>query len=78
MPLFSFQIKNMNTTLIITISIVVVLYLIVAMAYSVKVDDVLYYEYPKMSNKEKERICFYTFFWLIFLNKLDKIIQGKK
>ena len=78
MPLFSFQIKIMNTTLIITISIVVVLYLIVVMAYSVKVDDVLYYEYPKMSNKEKERICFYTFFWFIFFNKLEKIIQGKK
>lgn len=78
MPLFSFQIKNMNTTLIITISIVVVLYSAVAMAYSVKVDDVLYYEYPKMSNKKKERICFYTFFWFIFLNKLEKIIQGKK
>ena len=78
MPLFSFQIKNMNTTLIITISIVVALYSAVTMAYSVKVDDVLYYEYPKMSNKEKERICFYTFFWFIFFNKLDKIIQGKK
>ena len=78
MPLFSFQIKNMNTTLIITISVVVVLYSAVTMAYSVKVDDVLYYEYPKMLNKKKERICFYTFFWLIFFNKLDKIIQGKK
>ena len=78
MPLFSFQIKIMNITLIITISIVVVLYLIVAMAYSVKVDDVLYNEYPKMPNKEKERICFYTFFWFIFFNKLEKIIQGKK
>ena len=78
MPLFSFQIKIMNTTLIITISLVVVLYSAVAMAYSVKVDDVLYDEYPNMSNKEKERICFYTFFWLIFFNKLEKIIQGKK
>lgn len=78
MPLFSFQIKNMNTTLIITISVVVVIYSAVAMAYSVKVDDVLYYEYLKMSNKEKKRICFYTFFWFIFFNKLDKIIQGKK
>ena len=78
MPLFSIQIKIMNTTLIITISIVVVLYCAVAMAYSVKVDDVLYYEYPKMSNKKKVRICFYTFFWLIFFNKLEKIIQGKK
>ena len=78
MPLFLFQIKIMNTTLIITISIVVVLYSAVTMAYSVKVDDVLYYEYPKMPNKEKERICLYTFFWLIFFNKLEKIIQGKK
>ena len=68
----------MNTTLIITISVVVVLYSPVTMAYSVKVDDVLYYEYPKMSNKEKGRICFYTFFWFIFFNKLEKIIQGKK
>ena len=78
MPLFSIQIKNMSDTLIIIISIVVVLYSAVAMAYSVKVDDVLYYEYPKMSNKEKGRICFYTFFWFIFFNKLEKIIQGKK
>ena len=78
MPLFSFQIKIMSITLIITISIVVVLYFIVVMAYSVKVDNVLYNEYPKMSNKKKERICFYTFFWLIFFNKLEKIIQGKK
>ena len=78
MPLFSIQFKIMNITLIITISIVVVLYCAVAMAYSVKTDDVLYYKYPKMSNKEKERICFYTFFWLIFFNKLEKIIQGKK
>lgn len=78
MPLFSFQIKIMSITLIITISIVVVLYFIVVMAYSVKVDNVLYNEYPKMSNKKKERICFYTFFWFIFFNKLEKIIQGKK
>ena len=68
----------MSITLIITISIVVVLYFIVVMAYSVKVDNVLYNEYPKMSNKKKERICFYTFFWFIFFNKLEKIIQGKK
>lgn len=78
MPLFSFQIKNMNTTLIITISIVVVLYSAVAMAYSVKVDDVLYYEYPKMSNKEIKRLTIYVLFWIIFFVKLDKIIQGKK
>ena len=78
MPLFSIQNKNMNNTLIITISIVVVLYSAVAMAYSVKVDDVLYYEYPKMPSKEKGRICFYTFFWFIFFNKLEKIIKGKE
>ena len=78
MPLFSIQFKIMNTTLIITITIVVVLYCAVAMAYAVKVDDVLYYKYPKMSIKEKDRICFYTFFWFIFFNKLEKIIQGKK
>ena len=41
MPLFSFQIKIMNTTLIITISIVVALYLIVAMAYSVKLEKII-------------------------------------
>ena len=68
----------MNTTLIIKIIIIVVLYCVGAMAYAVKVDDVLYYKYPKMSIKEKDRICFYTFFWFIFFNKLEKIIQGKK
>ena len=41
MPLFSFQIKNMNTTLIITISIVVVLYSAVTMAYSVKLEKII-------------------------------------
>ena len=78
MPLFSIQIKIMNNILIMAISIVVVLYCAVAMAYAVKVDDVLYYKYPKMSIKEKDRICFYTLFWFIFFNKLEKIIQSKK
>ena len=78
MPLFSIQFKIMNTTLIIKIIIIVVLYCVGAMAYAVKVDDVLYYKYPKMSIKEKDRICFYTFFWFIFFNKLEKIIQGKE
>ena len=78
MPLFSIQIKIMNNILIMTISIVVALYCAVAMAYAVKVDDVLYYKYPKMSIKEKDRICFYTLFWFIFFNKLEKIIQSKK
>ena len=68
----------MNTILIITIIIVLALYFAVAMAYAMKIDNALYYEYPKMSNKEKGRICFYTFFWFIFFNKLEKIIQGKK
>lgn len=58
--------------------LILVLYFIVTMVYAMRLDNVLYYEYPKMSNKEKERICFYTFFWFIFLNKLNKIIQGKK
>lgn len=68
----------MNTTLIITIIIVLVLYFAVAMAYAMKIDNALYYEYPKMSNKEIKRITIYVFFWLIFFVKLDKIIQGKE
>ena len=78
MPLFSIQIKIMNTTLIITIIIVLVLYFAVAMAYAMKIDNVLYYEYPKMTNKEIKRICLYVFFWFIFFVKLEKIIKGKK
>ena len=78
MPLFSIQIKIMNTTLIITIIIVLVLYFAVAMAYAMKIDNVLYYEYPKITNEEVKKICFYVFFWIIFFNKLEKIIQGKK
>ena len=78
MPLFSIQIKIMNTILIITIIIVLALYFAVAMAYAMKIDNALYYEYPKMSNKELKRICFYVLFWIIFFVKLDKIIKGKK
>ena len=78
MPLFSIQIKIMNTILIITIIIVLVLYFAVAMAYAIKIDNALYYEYPKMSNKEIKRIAIYVFFWFIFFIKLDKIINGKK
>lgn len=78
MPLFSIQIKIMNTILIITIIIVLALYFAVAMAYAMKIDNALYYEYPKMSNKEIKRLVIYVLFWIIFFVKLDKIIQGKK
>lgn len=78
MPLFSIQIKIMNTTLIITIIIVLVLYFAVAMAYAMKIDNALYYDYTKMTNKEIKRIGFYILFWFIFFNKLKKIIQEKK
>lgn len=78
MPLFSIQIKNPYTMLIFISILVLVLYFAVAMAYAMKIDNALYYEYPKMSNKELKRICFYVFFWFIFFVKLDKIIKGKK
>ena len=78
MPLFSIQIKNMSNTLIITIIIVFILYCAVAIAYAMKVDNALYYNYPKMSNKEMRKICVYVFFWIIFFIKLDKIIKGKE
>lgn len=78
MPLFSIQIKIMNTILIITIIIVLALYFAVAMAYAMKIDNALYYEYPKMSNKEIKRLTIYVLFWIIFFVKLDKIIKGKK
>lgn len=58
--------------------LILVLYFIVAMVYAMRLDNALYYEYPKMSNKELKRICFYVFFWFIFFVKLDKIIKGKK
>lgn len=78
MPLFSIQIKNPYTMLIFVSILILVLYFIVAMVYAMKIDNALYYEYPKMSNKELKRICFYVFFWFIFFVKLDKIIKGKK
>lgn len=78
MPLFSIQIKIMNTILIITIIIVLALYFAVAMAYAMKIDNALYYEYPKMSNKEIKRLVIYVLFWIIFFVKLDKIIKGEK
>ena len=68
----------MNTILIITIIIVLALYFAVAMAYAMKIDNALYYEYPKMSNKEIKRLVIYVLFWIIFFVKLDKIIKGKK
>ena len=58
--------------------LILVLYLIVAMVYAMKIDNALYYEYSKMSYKEINRITIYVFFWFIFFIKLDKIIQGKK
>jgi len=58
--------------------LILVLYFIVAMVYAMKIDNVLYYEYPTMTNRELKRICFYVFFWFIFFVKLDKIIKGKK
>ena len=78
MPLFSIQIKNPYTMLIFVSILILVLYLIVAMAYAMKIDNALYYEYPKMSNKEITRIVIYIFFWFIFFIKLDKIIKGKE
>ena len=68
----------MNTILIITIIIVLALYFAVAMAYAMKIDNALYYEYPKMSNKEIKRLTIYVLLWIIFFVKLNKIIQGKK
>ena len=58
--------------------LILVLYFIVAMVYAMKIDNALYYEYSKMSNKEIKRIAIYVFFWFIFFVKLDKIIKGKK
>ena len=78
MPLFSIQIKNPYTMLIFVSALILTLYFIVAMVYAMKIDNALYYEYPKMSNKEITRIIIYVFFWFIFFIKLDKIIQGKK
>lgn len=78
MPLFSIQIKKPYTMLIFVSILILVLYFIVAMVYAMKIDNALYYEYPKMSNKEIKRITIYVFFWFIFFVKLDKIIKGKK
>ena len=78
MPLFSIQIKNPYTMLIFISILILVLYFIVAMAYAMKIDNALYYEYPKMSNKEIKRLTIYVLFWIIFFVKLDKIIKGKK
>ena len=58
--------------------LILVLYFIVAMVYAMKIDNALYYEYSRMSNKEIKRIVIYVFFWFIFFVKLDKIIKGKK
>lgn len=68
----------MNITLIITIIIVLVLYFAVAMAYAMKIDNTLYYDYPKMTNKEIRKVCVYVFFWFIFFPKLERIITNGK
>ena len=78
MPLFSIKIKIMSITLIITIIIVLALYFAVAMAYAMKIDNILYYEYPTIAKEEIKRIYFYVLFWFIFFKKLEKIIQSKK
>ena len=78
MPLFSIQIKNPYTMLIFVSILILVLYFIVAMVYAIKIDNILYYEYPKMSNKEIKRLAIYVIFWFIFFVKLDKIIKVKK
>ena len=57
MPLFSIQIKNPYTMLIFVSILILVLYFIVAMVYAMKIDNALYYEYPKMSNKEIKKNC---------------------
>lgn len=78
MPLFSIQIKNPYTMLIFVSILILALYFVVAMVYAMKIDNALYYEYPKMSNKEIQRLTIYVLFWIIFFVKLDKIIKGKK
>jgi hypothetical protein len=78
MPLFSIQIKKPYTMLIFVSILILVLYFVVAMVYAMKIDNALYYEYPKMSNKEIKRLTIYVLFWIIFFVKLDKIIKGKK
>jgi hypothetical protein len=78
MPLFSIQIKNPYTMLIFVSILNLALYFVVAMVYAMKIDNALYYEYPKMSNKEIKRLTIYVLFWIIFFVKLDKIIKGKE
>lgn len=58
--------------------LILVLYFVVAMVYAMKIDNALYYEYPKMSNKEIKKLTIYVLFWIIFFVKLNKIIQDKK
>ena len=58
--------------------LILALYFAVVLVYAMKIDNVLYYEYPTMPKEEIEKIWLYILFWLIFFNKLEKIIQGKK
>ena len=74
MPLFLTQNKNMD----LIITFVFIFYCAVAIDCAIKVDNALYYNYPKISKKEMRKICVYVFFWIIFFAKLEKIIQGKK
>ena len=78
MPLFLIQIKNPYTMLSFILALILTIYFAVVLVYAMKIDNVLYYEYPTMAKEEIKRIYFYVLFWLIFYNKLEKIIQGKK
>lgn len=64
--------------LIFTILLVVCLYFAVAMAYAIKLDNVLYYKYPTMEKKEIKKLVIFCLLWIIFFIKLDKIIKGKE
>ena len=78
MPLFLIQIKKPYTMLSFILVFILALYFAVVLVYAMKMDNVLYYEYPTMPKEEIEKIWFYILFWFIFFNKLEKIIQGKK
>ena len=63
---------------IFTIIVVLCLYFAVAMAYAIKLDNVLYHNYPTMEDKELNKLIVCCFFWIIFFVKLNKIIKGKE
>ena len=64
--------------LLFTILLILCLYFVVAMAYAMKLDNVLYYKYSTMSKKEIRNMAIYALFWIIFFVKLDKIIKDKE